>query len=54
MPFDPIREVGRTVNLVEQMRRKAGAVYTPLDRASRPLNTAQQARGEVEQAERSL
>jgi len=54
MPFNPIREVGRTVNLVEQMRRKAGAVYTPPDQASRPLDTAQQARDKVEQAERSL
>ena len=28
MPFDPIREVGQTVDLVEQMRREAGAVNT--------------------------
>jgi len=36
------------------MQRKAGAVYTPPDRASRPFNTAQRARDEVEQVERRL
>ena len=44
MPSNSIRKVGRIVNLVEQMRRKAGAVDTPPDRANRPLNTAQRAR----------
>jgi hypothetical protein len=44
MPFNPIHEEGQTVDLVEQMRCKAGAVDTPPDRANRPLNTAQRAR----------
>ena len=30
MPFDPIREVGRIVDLVEQMRRKAIAAVSIL------------------------
>ena len=54
MPSDSIRKVGQTVDLVEQMRRKAGAVHTPPDRANRLLDTAQRARDEVEQAERRL
>ena len=47
MPSNSIREVGRIVNLVEQMRREASAVYTPPDRVSRLLDTAQRARDEV-------
>ena len=36
------------------MRREAGAVHTLPNRANRPLNTAQRARDEVDQAERRL
>jgi len=54
MPSNSIREVGRIVDLVKQMRHKASAVYTPPNRVSQPFDTAQRARNKVKQAEHYL
>jgi len=54
MPSNLTHKEGRIIDLVEQMRREAGAVHSPPDRANRPFDIAQQAHDEVEQAERRL